>query len=366
MDTQLAGHKIDLLYTYLYLEFSNQQPLVKNTGMSAALYLWGMPPEFLYRGYTGNIGLRTALEEKRGATFLLQTTRRKHVVGNSCMQMFRRHFVAIVSKKCAVLFEPPTFSVAGAITSLNNAVAVPSIITVWLLVFYSKQMPLDMPRPGYKITMMPTKELLQTKKVSISGRLFSFWLPLSILLSSGSHWLTSKKHEFMQVVQVCCCWRRHPAPGNLQCIVYMLWVSARSKGAIATGLLPQDVIHKSFQTYTGMLGDAILYIIPLICPCLSHTLNFPRVICIQLTPSDTGLIPTHTNIWQLCKLFAQRAEVFAPLCHFDSGACTGPKPVPCPLSVLGKQRLWRYISWMRLWRLKIYIYIINGFIDGLL
>ena len=189
-------------------------------------------------------------------------------------------------------------SVAGAITSLNNAVAVPSIITAWLLVFYSKHMPLDMPRPGYKITMMPTKELLQTKKVWISGQLFSFWLPLSILLSSESHWLTSKKHEFMQVVLVCCCWRRHPAPGNLQCIVYMLWVSARSKGAIATALLPQDVIHKSFQTYTGMLGDAILYII-LICPCLSHTLNFPRVICIQLTPSDTGLIPTHTNIWQL-------------------------------------------------------------------
>ena len=184
--------------------------MVSNTGMFAALICMRDATWVSLPGLYGELNLkkngvprscyRQPVENMLWGTVVCTCS--DSILWQLCQKnvLFQRVLVIYYVLDIFGVFEPSTFSVAGAITSLNNAVAVPSIITVWLLVFYSKQMPLDMPRPGYKITMMPTKELLQTKKVWISGRLFSFWLPLSILLSSESHWLTSKKHEFMQVV----------------------------------------------------------------------------------------------------------------------------------------------------------------------
>lgn len=119
--------------------------------------------------------------------------------------------------------------------------------TAWLVVFNSQQPTdaLDMPRPGYKITMMPTKELLQTKKVWISGRLYPFEQQVA-LIHVQEAWVHASC-----LVLVRRCWRRHPAPGSFVYMLWVLWVSARRKGAIATGSLPQDVIRK--------LGDAILF-----------------------------------------------------------------------------------------------------------
>ena len=102
------------------------------------------------------------------------------------------------------IFEPLTFSVAAAIILLNNALAVSSIPHDSLFsTANSQQMPWTCLDQDTRSPWCQPKSCYKQRKSGSQVGCFNFdlfWLPLCILLSSKSHWSTSKKHEFMQVV----------------------------------------------------------------------------------------------------------------------------------------------------------------------